>query len=67
MNGVMHTLQFTYWKDGEVWIGHLLDYPDYRTQGESFEELQENLRDIYQDITGGEIPCIRKVAELEVS
>ena len=63
----MHTLQFTYWQEGEMWIGYIQDYPDYRTQGEAFEELQENLRDLYQDITGGEIPCVRKVAELEVS
>jgi hypothetical protein len=26
------------------------EFPDYRTQGETLEELQENLRDLYQDL-----------------
>ncbi len=50
-----------------MWLGYLEEYPDYQTQGESFEELKENLKDIYQELTSGNIPCIRKVAELEVA
>ena len=46
---------------------HLQDYPDYRTQGETLEELKENLRDIYAGISGGEIPTIRRVEELVVA
>ena len=40
------------------------EYPDYMTQGESLEQLQENLRDLYADLTSGEIIGIRRVAEL---
>ncbi len=47
-------------------LGYFEEFPDYLTQGESVEELQENLRDLYQDLTSGEIPGIRKVAELTV-
>ncbi len=36
------------------------------TQGESLTELQQNLRDIYTDITRGHIPGVRKLAELQV-
>ena len=36
------------------------------TQGESLEDLRENLKDLFQDLTSGEIPGIRKVAELTV-
>ena len=39
-------------------------FPDYLTQGESLSDLEENLRDLYRDLTGGEIPGIRSVAEL---
>ena len=42
------------------------EFPDYLTQGETLEELQENLRDLYIDLTSGEIPSIRRVAELPV-
>jgi len=50
-----------------MWIGYLDEYPDYMTQGESIEELEENLRDIFHELNSGAIPCVRKVAELEVS
>ena len=36
-----------YWQDGGLWIGYLEEFPDYMTQAESFEELQENLRDCF--------------------
>jgi len=63
----MRTVKFVYWQDEDFWIGYLQDYPDYMTQGETLEELKVNLKDLYQDITGGHIPGIRKVDELLVS
>ncbi len=50
-----------------MWVGYLEEYPDYMTQGETLNELKENLRDLYKDFTDGAIPCVRKVAELEVA
>lgn len=47
-----------------MWLGYLEQYPDYVTQGESLSDLEENLRDLYRDLTSGEIPGIRTVAEL---
>jgi len=49
-----------------MWLGYLEEFPDYLTQGGSLEELEENLRDLYLDLTNGEIPGIRRVAELSV-
>jgi len=49
-----------------MWIGYLEDFPDYVTQGESLEELKDNLRDLYRDLTSGGIPGVRRVAELSV-
>jgi predicted RNase H-like HicB family nuclease len=49
-----------------MWLGYLEEFPDYLTQGESPAELEENLRDLYQDLISGEIPGVRKVAELSV-
>jgi hypothetical protein len=56
--------KFTYYKEDDMWIGWLEDYPDYRTQGESLSELKENLKDIYNELTSGNIPGVRKVGEL---
>lgn len=50
-----------------MWLGYFEDYPDYLTQGESLAELEENLRDLYRDLTSGEIPGIRKVSDLSVA
>ncbi len=47
-------------------MGYFEEYPDYRTQGETLKELQENLKDLHKDLTGGEIPGIRRVAELTI-
>jgi predicted RNase H-like HicB family nuclease len=62
----MTTVRYIQWQDGEMWLGYLEDYPDYMTQGESLEELQENLKDLYEDLNGGHIPGVRKVAELRI-
>ena len=63
----MKTVQYTFWQDGEFFIGYLNDYPDYQTQGYSKEELLENLKDLLADIQTGEIPFIRKVEEMAIA
>ena len=63
----MQKKKYIYWKDDDMWLGYLEEYPDYMTQAETIEELQENLRDIYSDLTSGIIPCVRRVDELEVA
>ncbi len=63
----METTKYVYWQDDNMWIGYIEEYPDYMTQGETLEELQENLRDIYRDINGGHVPGARKVAELQIA
>lgn len=60
----MNTTKYVYWKVEEMWVGYLEEYPDCRTQGETRNELEENLRDIYNELTGGSIPCVRGVAQL---
>ena len=62
----MKSIRYVHWQDGEMWLGYLEEYPDYPTQGETLKELEENLQDIYADLTSGAIPCVRKVAELRV-
>ena len=43
-----------------MWLGYFEEFPDYLTEGETLEELQENLRDLYRDLSSGEIPGIRR-------
>jgi predicted RNase H-like HicB family nuclease len=62
----MAVTRIVYWEEQGAWIGYLQDYPDYWTQGETLDDLREHLRDLYRDVTGGQIPGIRKVEELVV-
>jgi hypothetical protein len=62
----MSTARYVRWQDGEMWLGYFELFPDYVTQGEWLNDLEENLRDLYRDLTNGAIPGIRSVAELAV-
>ncbi len=63
----MHTAKYVYWQEDGAWLGYLEEYPDYWTQGETLEDLLEHLKDLYSDMTSGQIPGIRRVGELTVS
>jgi len=47
----MHSEKYIFWEDRGQWHGHLQDYPDIVTQGESFEELQIKLSHLTQDLS----------------
>lgn len=63
----METKRFVYYQESELIVGWLEDYPDYRTQGETLDELKKNLQEIYNELTSGRIPCVYKVGELSVA
>ena len=64
---IMERKKYVYWKDADMWLGYFEEYPDYMTQGETLDELKENLRDVYKELTSGNIPYVRRVDELEVA
>lgn len=63
----MRTIKITSWKDNDFYVGYLNDYPDYRSQGYSKEELVENLKELLQDIESDEVPYIRRIEEMVVA
>jgi len=63
----MRTLKYTFWQDGEFFLGYLNDYPDYQTQAYSKEELIDNLKDLLTDLESGDIPSVRRVEELSIA
>ena len=62
----MEKKRFVYYEEAKMLVGWLEEFPDYRTQGETLEELQENLKDIYAELTGGSIPAVHRIGELVV-
>jgi hypothetical protein len=63
----MQSIRYVYWQDGDAWLGHLEEFPDYLTQGDSLTDLEEHLRDLHKDLTSGVIPAVRRVAEIALS
>jgi hypothetical protein len=63
----MRTLEYTFWRDGEFFLGYLNKYPDYQTQAYSKDELVENLKDLLVDLESEEVPFIKQVEELTVA
>lgn len=68
MRGRLH-LEF--WRDGEFYVGRLLEVPGVFSQGETLEELRENIQDAYdlmvtQERTPAPPDAQRLPLELEV-
>ncbi|MFN7961027.1 MAG: type II toxin-antitoxin system HicB family antitoxin [Thermoanaerobaculia bacterium] len=63
----METVRFVYWQEGTWWLGYLEEFPEYWTQGESREELEEQLRDLHHELTSGQIPNVRRVGDLRIA
>lgn len=63
----MKKIKYTYWREGDFYIGFINQYPDYQTQASSQDELKENLVDLWQDLEADLIPYSRQVDLLEVA
>lgn len=61
------TAKYVYWKNKEFWLGYFEEFPDYRTQGKTLTELKGNLKDLYKDLTSGDLPGIKRVATLKIA
>ena len=59
----MQTAKIVYWEEAGSWLGYLQEFPDYWTQGDTLEDLETHLRDLYQNLTSGDLPGIRRVAD----
>jgi predicted RNase H-like HicB family nuclease len=65
--GMKNKIEYTFWQENdEKYLGYLNQYPDHWTQGETLEDLQEHLKDLYQEFSQNIIPGIKQVALLEV-
>jgi len=60
-------LKMIYWKGDKFWVGKLFEHPEIMTQGESLEELEENMKDAYKLIAMEDVPEEYKVKELAMS
>ncbi len=61
-----HRLTMVYWKGEGFWLGKLMEHPDIMTQGETLEELEENIKDAYPSIVMDDVPGNFQIKEIVV-
>ena len=54
--GDTQRLQMIYWRGEKFWLGKLVEHPEIMTQGETLEELEENLRDAFREMVLEDVP-----------
>ena len=61
-------LQYTYWQDGEFFVGFLNDYPNDSTQGLTLAELEEALIEVFEikQEEQRHLASIRKTGKLQI-
>jgi predicted RNase H-like HicB family nuclease len=60
-------LKMIYWKGEKFWVGKLLEHPEIMTQGETLEELEENMKDAYMLMKMDDVPEEHDIKELILS
>ncbi len=55
-----------YWKGEKFWLGKLLEHPEIMTQGETFEELEENIKDAYLMMAMEDVPQEHKMKKIAI-
>jgi predicted RNase H-like HicB family nuclease len=59
-------IMMVYWKGEKFWLGKLLEHPEIMTQGETLEELEENIRDAYKMMIMEDVPENYQIKEIVV-
>jgi len=60
-------MKMVYWKGKKFWVGKLLEHPEIMTQGETLEELEENIKDAYLLMTMNDVPEEHQIKELALT
>jgi len=66
MESGMQKLTLVYWKGERFWLGKLAEHPEIMTQGETTEELRENIAEAYRLMILDEVPESYQVEEITV-
>ena len=59
-------ITMVYWKSEKFWLGKLLEHPEIMSQGETIEELEENLKDAYKLMLMDDVPSNYQLKEISV-
>ena len=62
----MPKLTVIYWQGEKYYLGKILEHPEIMTQGETLEELFENIKDAYSLMIFDEVPEHYEVKEISL-
>ena len=63
---INNKMTLIYWKSAQFWLGKLLEHPEIMTQGETLQELEENIRDAYLLLAMDDVPQGYAVKEISL-
>jgi len=55
-NAMNVQMTMVYWRGDNYWLGKLLEHPEIMSQGQTLEELEENLREAYLLMAMDDVP-----------
>jgi len=59
-------MNMIYWKSDQYWLGKLLEHPEIMTQGETLDELEENIKDAYIMMAMDDVPERYETKEIAI-
>ncbi len=62
----MNSFTMLYWKEDKFWLGKVLEHPEIMTQGETLDELEENMKDAYRLMVMEDVPQDYQTKEIVV-
>jgi len=60
-------ISYSWWQDGDFYLGYIDEFPQYPTQGESLEDLENGLKEIYGWIKDGTLIIKEKKGTIKVA
>ena len=59
-------IKMVYWKGDKFWLGKILEHPEIMSQGETIEELEDNLKEAYKLMLMDDVPSNYQLKEISV-
>ncbi len=56
MNLTNTKMTMIYWQSDKFWLGKLLEHPEIMMQGETLQELEENIKDAFVLMAMDDVP-----------
>lgn len=66
MNLTNTKMTMIYWQSDKFWLGKLLEHPEIMTQGETLQELEENIKDAFVLMAMDDVPQEYQMKEIVI-